>query len=226
MSSIHTWLSIIRESEQATNPRDEIKVDVPLMLRLLEYAREEAKSDNELHRIVETLVELSSNGNTLTMSDFSGIVGTMHPMRALIDAATGGRSIQESESAPPVDPVDLKGLSGYFTMSADSLGQIPGYSEEEYDAMSREEQDALPDEIEIHYSIGGKYRRATMMEPEEHPYINGYVVVYNGRDVSEFLSELEIKMIEEKIWDDVDSHKDDEAMDRYDAEREDRLMGD
>lgn len=224
MSTIHTWLSIIRETAQATNPRDEIKVDVPLMLRLLEYAREEVKSDNELHRIVETLVELSSDGTTLTMSDFSGIVGNMHPMRALIDAAKGGRAIQESESARPVDPVDLRGLNGYFTMSADSLGQVPGYSEEEYEAMSREEQNALPDEIEIHYGIGGKYRRATMTEPEEHPYINGYVVVYNGRDVSECLSEIEIQMIEEKIWEDADEHKDDAAMARYDAKREDRLM--
>jgi hypothetical protein len=32
------------------NPKDTITVDVPLFIRLLEYAREDAKTDMDLHR--------------------------------------------------------------------------------------------------------------------------------------------------------------------------------
>jgi hypothetical protein len=33
------------------NPKDIIKLDVPLFIRLLEYAREDAKSDMDLHKV-------------------------------------------------------------------------------------------------------------------------------------------------------------------------------
>lgn len=52
-----------------------VSLDVPLMIRLFEYAREDAKSDMDLHFIAEKMIELSQTGRTLSMDDYNAIVG-------------------------------------------------------------------------------------------------------------------------------------------------------
>jgi hypothetical protein len=59
------------------NPKDKITLDVPLFIRLLEYAREDAKTDMDLHNVAEKAIELSSTGGTLTMTDYDKIVNMM-----------------------------------------------------------------------------------------------------------------------------------------------------
>lgn len=56
------------------NEEDVIKVNVPLMIRLLEWAREDASRDVELHVITERLIELSEDDDTLTMSVYPEII--------------------------------------------------------------------------------------------------------------------------------------------------------
>jgi len=58
------------------NPRDTITVDVPLFIRLLEYAREDAQADMDLHNVAENAIGLALSGKTLTMDDYSSIVGS------------------------------------------------------------------------------------------------------------------------------------------------------
>lgn len=58
------------------NPKDIIKVDVPLFIRLLEYAREDAKTDMDLHDVAENIIRLSETGKTLSMNDYDAIVGS------------------------------------------------------------------------------------------------------------------------------------------------------
>ncbi len=58
------------------NPRDIITVDVPLFIRLLEYAREDAQTDMDLHDVAENIISLAASGKTLTMDDYSSIVGS------------------------------------------------------------------------------------------------------------------------------------------------------
>lgn len=57
------------------NPQDTIKLDVPLFIRLLEYAREDAQGDLDLHDVAEKAISLSETGKTLTMADYNMIVG-------------------------------------------------------------------------------------------------------------------------------------------------------
>jgi hypothetical protein len=57
------------------NPRDTIKLDVPLFIRLLEYAREDAKDDMDLHRVAENAIDLSRFAGTLGMIDYENIIG-------------------------------------------------------------------------------------------------------------------------------------------------------
>jgi hypothetical protein len=54
---------------------DRAVVDIPLMIRLFEYAREDAKSDIDLHRVTENIIRLSATGKLLTMSDYDEIIG-------------------------------------------------------------------------------------------------------------------------------------------------------
>ena len=58
------------------NPRDIITVDVPLFIRLLEYAREDAQTDMDLHDLTENIISLSASGKTLLMEDYSTIIGS------------------------------------------------------------------------------------------------------------------------------------------------------
>jgi hypothetical protein len=58
------------------NPKDLITVDVPLFIRLLEYAREDAQTDMDLHDVAEKIISLSASGKTLTMDDYSSIIGS------------------------------------------------------------------------------------------------------------------------------------------------------
>ena len=62
------------QNQKESNPEDTITVDVPLFIRLLEYAKEDAKTDMDLHVVAETIVELSKEGRVLSMEDYSKIV--------------------------------------------------------------------------------------------------------------------------------------------------------
>ena len=60
---------------QNMNPKDTIKLDVPLFIRLLEYAREDAKTDMDLHNLAERAINLSTEGECLGMQDYDSLVG-------------------------------------------------------------------------------------------------------------------------------------------------------
>lgn len=56
------------------NEEDVVRLNVPLMIRLLEWAREEAEKDCDLHEVVERLIELSAYGDVLDMEYYHDIV--------------------------------------------------------------------------------------------------------------------------------------------------------
>jgi hypothetical protein len=56
------------------NPQDVLKLNVPLFIRLIEYAREDAETDMDLHDVTERLIKLSLKGELLTMDDYDSIV--------------------------------------------------------------------------------------------------------------------------------------------------------
>ena len=56
------------------NPEDKVTLDIPLFIRLLEYAREDAKTDMDLHKVTENAIALSTTGKTLTMAQYDSIV--------------------------------------------------------------------------------------------------------------------------------------------------------
>jgi hypothetical protein len=67
------------EDRTEQNPTDTVTVDVPLLIRLMEYAKEDAADDMALHQVAERLTQLSAEGKTLTMDDYDAIVGGDQP---------------------------------------------------------------------------------------------------------------------------------------------------
>jgi len=61
-------------SSTQSNPIDNVTLDIPLFIRLLEYAKEDAQSDMDLHKVAENIIEMSQGGTTLTMEDYDAIV--------------------------------------------------------------------------------------------------------------------------------------------------------
>jgi hypothetical protein len=67
----------IKESvnEQEEDAVDTITMDIPLFLRMLEYAREDAQKDLDLHDVTEKANKLGKERGILSMEDYEEIVG-------------------------------------------------------------------------------------------------------------------------------------------------------
>lgn len=50
---------------------DVIKMDVPLFIRMLEYAREDAKTDRDLHDLAARVIKMKNK--VLTMLDYDAV---------------------------------------------------------------------------------------------------------------------------------------------------------
>jgi hypothetical protein len=61
-------------SKPVNDPIDSIKMDVPLFLRSLEYAKEDAKDDMDLHDFTEKAIKGTKQKGTLSMADYDNLV--------------------------------------------------------------------------------------------------------------------------------------------------------
>jgi len=90
--------STMPEIQEAVNPTDQVTMDIPLLLRIMEYSTEDAKTDMDLHHVVERLIELSASGKTLTMANYNDIMSSLNEM--------GGSEAEELVKAISVDSED------------------------------------------------------------------------------------------------------------------------
>jgi hypothetical protein len=58
-----------RPVSEAVDKKDTVTFDIPLLIRVLELTREDIKSDVDLHRVVERLIQIRNKG-VLTMADY------------------------------------------------------------------------------------------------------------------------------------------------------------
>lgn len=80
--AINKWNTINRTRStsesvelEEENAVDKVTMDIPLLIRIMEYSKEDAKSDMDLHKVAENLVEYSKSGKTLTMACYNHVVG-------------------------------------------------------------------------------------------------------------------------------------------------------
>lgn len=66
------------ETPMENNPTDTVAFDVPLLIRILEFAREEVKTDVVLHRLATNLIREGKEGKTLTMDDYEAIIANIN----------------------------------------------------------------------------------------------------------------------------------------------------
>jgi hypothetical protein len=61
---------------------DTVTMDIPLLIRILEFAREDAKTDMDLHKVVENLIKMRGDG-TLSMQSYAKIVAIKEHLESL-----------------------------------------------------------------------------------------------------------------------------------------------
>jgi hypothetical protein len=64
---------------------DTVTMDVPLFIRALEYAREDAQEDIELHDFAEKAIAATKEQGTLTMEDYDMLVGNQEQIEEITD---------------------------------------------------------------------------------------------------------------------------------------------
>jgi hypothetical protein len=62
------------------NPVDIISMDVPLFIRMLEFAREDASTDMDLHDLAQKAISMSSEGEPITMMHYDDLVAKAAPV--------------------------------------------------------------------------------------------------------------------------------------------------
>jgi hypothetical protein len=77
-------------SESQNNPADAVSMDIPLLIRIMEYAREDAQTDQDLHNVAERLIAMGADGNTLGMDQYDAIVGQPELDEEIVAPATPG----------------------------------------------------------------------------------------------------------------------------------------
>jgi hypothetical protein len=63
----------VKKVQEEADAKDTVTMDIPLLIRVLEYAREDAKTDMDLHKVVENLINMRGEG-ALSMDMYDKIV--------------------------------------------------------------------------------------------------------------------------------------------------------
>ena len=91
------------EEEPTNNPEDCVSMNIPLLMRVLEFAKEDASSDEQLHDVVERMIEMSKNGQILSMDDYDSIIESA-PVNEEPAIETDEETVYDAES--PFDEVE------------------------------------------------------------------------------------------------------------------------
>lgn len=73
-----------RTTNEEVDKKDTVTFDIPLLIRVLELAREDIKSDMDLHRVVERLINIRDKG-MLTMDDYDTIANIKEEVERIFE---------------------------------------------------------------------------------------------------------------------------------------------
>ena len=92
-------------TKEEVDKKDTVTVDIPLLIRLLEHAREDIKSDMDLHRVVEKLISIRNKG-VLTMDDYDTIVAIkeeVEQIQEIGDTPAGKQTLKNYKQKATLD---------------------------------------------------------------------------------------------------------------------------
>lgn len=72
----------VKKVQEEADAKDTVTMDIPLLIRVLEYAREDAKTDMDLHKVVENLINMRGEG-ALSMDMYNKIVAIKEEIEKL-----------------------------------------------------------------------------------------------------------------------------------------------
>jgi hypothetical protein len=101
--------------KEEADKADTVTMDIPLLIRVLEFAREDAKTDMDLHKVVENLIKMR-DGGTLSMSEYDEIVS----IKEAIEAKYGKNyqdMVKRVGQKAAQKPVDMKSLAARMQAS-------------------------------------------------------------------------------------------------------------
>jgi hypothetical protein len=104
MKSFKTFIT------EKVDQKDSITLDIPLLIRVLELAREDVKTDMELHRVVERLINIRNKG-VLTMDEYDFIAGLKKKLGE--DILHEVAAWQRSAGKDPKGGLNRKGIASY-----------------------------------------------------------------------------------------------------------------
>ena len=76
------YIHSVRPVKEEVDEADTVTMDIPLLIRVLEYAREDAKTDMDLHKVVENLINMRGEG-TMSMAMYDKIVAIKEEIEKL-----------------------------------------------------------------------------------------------------------------------------------------------
>ena len=156
------------ESEQVKNPQDVVKMDVPFLIRALEYAREDAKNDLDVHSKIERMINMTRNGQVLAMKDYEAVFGNTPFKNDLGEAHTLDNQsvIYRLDREKPMSNTEVLVLGGAGRYSLEGLRM-----------KARREARALAQDLEVEH--GGAFRRSAENVKQLANTLNTIVAAYN-----------------------------------------------
>ena len=151
---------------ESDNPEDTVNMDVPLLIRSLEHAREEIQSDVQLHSFVERLLALGKNGQrVLSMSDYASLVeGALRQVEAHVLGHDNVIYRLDRENPMTDTEVAVLGGAGRYTLKA-------------LRDKARREAAKLAQDLSVEH--GGAFRDAAYNIKQLTNTINTIVAAYN-----------------------------------------------
>jgi hypothetical protein len=89
---------------------DTITMDVPLFIRMLEYSREDAAEDMDLHDVTEKAIALGKERGILQMDDYDEIIGTTKEIEENVAPNHNGKSAPYGSGYKPLEEKIAKAL--------------------------------------------------------------------------------------------------------------------
>jgi len=155
--------SMVKEEEQP-DVIDIVTLDVPLFIRMLEYAKEEAADDMDLHELATKTIALSKQRGILSMEDYDTLIlPTDGEIQEDVKKYRQERGLEED--------LDVGHQDDEPNMLKSDLYRIAKYAMELYKMMDK--YDDMPVEVDFPHWWQSKVTKAKDMIASAHHYLEG-----------------------------------------------------
>jgi len=127
------------EEAEAKDAVDTVTMDVPLFIRMLEFAREDAKADMDLHDVAEKAIEINKSKETLSMQDYEDIIPVMdEPMNEVTPAQ---EKYRVKSSKPTQFKQDIAAAKKMIGAGKSEKEVVSKYGQEVFNAVNAQNMD-------------------------------------------------------------------------------------